>query len=1437
MVIPDFKHAKRKGSDFQFGQSKKQCLHPQNYILCPLSAPMFFANTGTMCQQLPVVPGKLYTFGRSKTNCDIIFEDSRVSRQHCQLYLDPDHRTVFLLDGIISDSEIKNYVKKFHKLGKQTMFNFVNNDNDDDYISEISMVNDLQPSLNGIYVNRSRLKLGYCRVLCVGDQVSLVCDHTVDPTFGPAVGFVVQANKTSSPLIQRIGFGNENDSQSSYRIACRSPLQHNLFFTKENLDSTQFDSINDSVKHDKMLTETETLKKNRTEIPKENRTEILKEDYANNNVSNSSKGDGLLRTLTGTLIEANSKFRYSLLCNEENQQLQSNEEISGLVCKVQLDSTKKCCQKFEPREEKIVLPTQLEVQRMKNVKDDMVKLQASLDENMVEKKQNNSSYGACVERKETLLNFVKDMRNNVNCAGHTNGEETVGSYVKKSEKHGSGTLHTHGSNASLPKKHTLEEIVDSTMSPVTKAKKSVNENKSNYGSLLEEDRQAERLISWASALLRRCSDILRRNNRAVNVETHTQNSTHFLTNPPENAELIAAEKGKFANNIERNSDGSFCNSNMRSSEQLQNCAHASFLDSDAANSQKRDKTKRTEMKTDRPPADYCLQSFKGCTSRVHGISTLECLCSDKPNSCMQASLTEEHSEAMQGCADKQAVSVMGLENLITSKGIQRVHAMSSVECRHGEHLCRNMQVSDLENEDGRWQMKPFVNHQMIPARKLDNDVAGLGIKNVCKVNNGEGQRNIIGSEGVVHGQQLGQTLNQHIKDENYAFFPENEHIIEVKKPCVMLQSSKVENTTSWEDVAAAEHTFSSSNITLDTEEHAEGNEDFVKSFEKANYTESSAAKCFDNPIVGSTCNKANPEYEDGNRQQKLPDSNRNMLKAEVQVPLSNASKWGALDSMNVQEGTSACRNVSVPCFAALPCSPKGEWKEHNQSFNNICKDEIQSLEHKSLTEGNVAHAHHLFKGEVYRMTDKQSDIQKVRAPHNEMHSEILQGKSSCINGEGSKENNKLLLEERADLKKVSFDNDPSSFTGEAFCLNHLEFMDLNSTKHHGTVSLWDLLTPVDSLLGIFSATFTSDILWFLSSCKIPNDLPVTIACHNSERCWSRNNDQHWSRSYPDWPNLTVVYPAFPDAIAFGQGDKRQGVGCHHPKLFLLHRRDSMRVIITSANLVPRQWLHVTNTVWWQDFPRRSTPDYQSLFNCRSFMEPKNIMNGDFAAQLAGFLATLVVGVPSEAHWIAELTHYDFRRATGYLVTSVPGMHGCPHPYPQLPAKSQTAISKPLTGRFSNEKYVGVVPTSVVGLSYRFRATADPKGARMRALATLLSNAKGNKEGMLPVLLKRNLNVPADRNAVSVIVCDIRSCSEDIFLQEDLSTSHSPTRISDEVYVHLGFLCKDAAKWIAPLWDGRIFSFAAYVWPQEVLEIASGRSNNKVQLALYVFQGT
>uniref|UniRef100_UPI001CB9103D uncharacterized protein LOC122578995 n=1 Tax=Erigeron canadensis TaxID=72917 RepID=UPI001CB9103D len=386
--------------------------------------------------------------------------------------------------------------------------------------------------------------------------------------------------------------------------------------------------------------------------------------------------------------------------------------------------------------------------------------------------------------------------------------------------------------------------------------------------------------------------------------------------------------------------------------------------------------------------------------------------------------------------------------------------------------------------------------------------------------------------------------------------------------------------------------------------------------------------------------------------------------------------------------------------------------------------------------------------------------------------------------------------------------------GNGFYLNRLHFMD-DGQSDEVNVTLPELLYPVETLEWVFIATFTSDLSWFLSYCEIPAHLAISIACHNTDRCWSSSPEKRTLRPYSDFPNLVVIYPQFPEVISFGKERKKFGIACHHPKLFVLQRNDYIRVIITSANLVAKQWLRVTNTVWWQDFPRGSEPDYMSLFAQFSAEEVNLDSKSDFASQLAGFMATLLVGAPDQAQWILELANFDFSNATGHLVASVPGIYSPKHPY--IPESLHYLIGDDCMLRPLRCTLVGSAEASVVGISHLYRTSADLNGSLLKKLAYVIGKCQVNAYGLAEVILRRHVNIAADANAVSVAI------------------SKSGERCKGGC-VQLGFLPRDVAKWVAPLSDGGWFAFSAYIYPKEVLACAMEGSNNKVHLILYVYQG-
>jgi hypothetical protein len=72
---------------------------------------------------------------------------------------------------------------------------------------------------------------------------------------------------------------------------------------------------------------------------------------------------------------------------------------------------------------------------------------------------------------------------------------------------------------------------------------------------------------------------------------------------------------------------------------------------------------------------------------------------------------------------------------------------------------------------------------------------------------------------------------------------------------------------------------------------------------------------------------------------------------------------------------------------------------------------------------------------------------------------------------------------------------------------------------------------------------------------------------------------------------------------------------------------------------------------------------------------------------------------------------------------------------------------------------GSIQTSVVGISHRFHIPSDA-GKQLRALSTFLGKCRENMYGTTEVILKRNTNIPADANAVSVLVADLDKFSEE-----------------------------------------------------------------------------
>ncbi|CAG8738169.1 8605_t:CDS:2, partial [Ambispora leptoticha] len=94
-------------------------------------------------------------------------------------------------------------------------------------------------------------------------------------------------------------------------------------------------------------------------------------------------------------------------------------------------------------------------------------------------------------------------------------------------------------------------------------------------------------------------------------------------------------------------------------------------------------------------------------------------------------------------------------------------------------------------------------------------------------------------------------------------------------------------------------------------------------------------------------------------------------------------------------------------------------------------------------------------------------------------------------------------------------------------------------------------------------------------------------------------------------------------------------GCFHAKIMLLYYDNWMRVVITSANLIPMDWEQMENVVFVQDFPLLETPASDIS------QQP------EFAQDLSAFVLAMRVKDSQDKVLIQvtdKLCHYDFSKA-------------------------------------------------------------------------------------------------------------------------------------------------------------------------------------------------
>ena len=192
------------------------------------------------------------------------------------------------------------------------------------------------------------------------------------------------------------------------------------------------------------------------------------------------------------------------------------------------------------------------------------------------------------------------------------------------------------------------------------------------------------------------------------------------------------------------------------------------------------------------------------------------------------------------------------------------------------------------------------------------------------------------------------------------------------------------------------------------------------------------------------------------------------------------------------------------------------------------------------------------------------------------------------------------------------------FDGRCVFLNKLA----DSSGSPDTLSFSEVVGPPEEIESMLMSSFSTDFDWLQS--ELGSTIPITLV-----------DDKDIVGEGPE--NVTVVYPTFPRSQHFSFKN-----GTMHAKLMLIKFKttNKLRIVITSANLIPFDWDRITQTIWVCDVDRDSPGEQSTTF-------------GD---DLTDFVKKLI---PHDSPWTDELSLWTDAMNKSVpsditLVASVPG---------------------------------------------------------------------------------------------------------------------------------------------------------------------------------------
>lgn len=160
-------------------------------------------------------------------------------------------------------------------------------------------------------------------------------------------------------------------------------------------------------------------------------------------------------------------------------------------------------------------------------------------------------------------------------------------------------------------------------------------------------------------------------------------------------------------------------------------------------------------------------------------------------------------------------------------------------------------------------------------------------------------------------------------------------------------------------------------------------------------------------------------------------------------------------------------------------------------------------------------------------------------------------------------------------------------------INHLK-------NGNDIISFEEMMQPQrKDIQHILLTSMVIDWPWLLSI--IPESIPMTVVCNYDHK--HEKAGHHSLSGFENFHNILLVHPPFYNVF----------YGTMHAKLILIFHKTSLRMIISSANLVPCDYEEIQNIVYIQDFPRCSESIENNLLSdlhkiLSAMRIPKNLLN-------------------------------------------------------------------------------------------------------------------------------------------------------------------------------------------------------------------------------------